>query len=97
MLHHKRRYLQRGLAQQFEDHSLDVCLSNYINAVSLLPAFLIRKLKKWKQISTSKFVQLPDVINIMAALLYRLDITTSLLIPMPLGLSCVMVGRKAAR
>ncbi len=94
MLHHKRRYLRRGLSRQISGHRFDLVYANYYNMLSYPPAFVIRKLKKHLGCSSSEFVRLPEPANKMMTAVFQAELAASLRIPLPFGLSCAAVGRK---
>ncbi len=96
MLHHKRRYRRKKLAQQFRAHHFDVLFDNYYNAVSFVPAFMIRKIKKWRRDTSSEFIPMPDAANRLMTFLFQADVLASMRLSLPFGLSCAIVGSKAA-
>jgi len=99
-MHHFRRYDRKGLLAIFPESDWEIVHVNYTNSVAFVPALLLRKLRSRnlhaeKEESRTEFSIPPRWLN---SLLRWIFVTTSMwCVPMPFGLSLLLVVRKKAR
>jgi len=97
-MHHFRRYDRKGLLAVFPQSHWEILHVNYTNTLAFLPAWLIRKLRSHKpvkaeeQANRAEYRIPPPWLN---ALLRWIFVTTAMWrVPMPFGLSLLLVARR---
>jgi len=97
-MHHFRRYDRKGLLAVFPKSHWDILHVNYTNTLAFLPAWLIRKLRSRKsvkpedQANRAEYRIPPRWLN---ELLRWIFVTTAMWrVPMPFGLSLLLVARR---
>jgi len=97
-MHHYRRYDRKGLVALFPDKDWELLHVNYTNTIAFLPAWLVRKWRSRKPLDPAKEqsrteYQIPP--RWLNSLLKWLFVTTSMWrLPMPFGVSLLLVARK---
>jgi len=97
-MHHYRRYDRQGLLAVFPESHWDILHINYTNTLAFLPAWLIRKLRSRKPVkpedeaNRSEYRIPPRRLN---DILRWIFVTTAMWrLPMPFGLSLLLVARR---
>lgn len=96
---HYRRYSTKELKKLFKESSFKIVYMRYTNISFFIPALTIRMIKEKfgsnnsKQ-HTSDFIKVSKFINSFLYLILKIEMFISFLIPIPFGLSFIIVGKK---
>jgi len=93
--HHKRRYVLRELKTLVQRQGFSITVASYFNSFLFVPIALIRVLNKLVgKESRSDAVMPPPLLNAMLAVMFSLERIIVPWIPLPFGLSIVIMATK---
>ncbi len=98
-LSHKRRYSKKKFVQQFENLDCHFIKTSYYNFIFFFPILIFRKIRKI--ISSNKGeiysdcnLSLPDLVNKLFGLLFRIEIFCLRFLNFPFGVSILLILKK---
>lgn len=95
ILHHRKRYSKKSIAELLKDSNLAVIYSTYLYSFLVFPAFIIRKIKQiFSSRYSSDFKLSNDLINKVMIFISKVELMFTQKIPLPLGTSIFVIAKK---
>jgi SAM-dependent methyltransferase len=98
-LHHRRRYTRKEILESIRRLNCNVLAVSYYNFLFSIPILVIRKGKalfsKKDHAQSDFFLNLPDIVNRVFAILFKAEISLLRFLRYPFGISLLLILEKA--